>query len=267
MANNKVIINGNTIIDLTSTTATADKILTGYGAFGANGVWMNGTAASGGQAIYCGASTPTASLGNNGDLYFQMESGATIERYPDDYTSSNLNSSSNLNACIGKSADDGTSTSNVYSSGSSVTGHADYTFDLSDIPSNATITNVTCVVKAHEENSSRSTCTLQLYAGSTAKGSQTTVSGTNNANYTLATGSWTRSELSNLILRMSVGYYGGLIAGATLTIEYETEAQYSISIIGHASGWSATSDQMYQKSNGAWQKVSTTTLSDSVERK
>ena len=46
---NKVVYNGNTLIDLTSTTATADKILSGYGAFGANGAWMNGTASGGGH--------------------------------------------------------------------------------------------------------------------------------------------------------------------------------------------------------------------------
>lgn len=43
MAYNKIIFNGSTRIDLTGTTATADKILTGYGAYGANGVWMDGS--------------------------------------------------------------------------------------------------------------------------------------------------------------------------------------------------------------------------------
>lgn len=48
MGVNKVIYNGSTLIDLTGTTATADKILSGYGAFGADGVWMDGTASGGG---------------------------------------------------------------------------------------------------------------------------------------------------------------------------------------------------------------------------
>lgn len=47
MGINKVIYNGGTLIDLTGTTATADKILTGYGAYGKDGVWMDGTATSG----------------------------------------------------------------------------------------------------------------------------------------------------------------------------------------------------------------------------
>lgn len=46
---NKVVFGSATLVDLTGTTATADKILSGYGAFGADGAWMNGTASSGGS--------------------------------------------------------------------------------------------------------------------------------------------------------------------------------------------------------------------------
>ena len=42
MAINKVNYGNTTLIDLTDTTATADKILTGYGAYGKDGVWMDG---------------------------------------------------------------------------------------------------------------------------------------------------------------------------------------------------------------------------------
>ncbi len=45
---NKVVFGSATLVDLTGTTATADKILQGYGAFGADGAWMNGTATQGG---------------------------------------------------------------------------------------------------------------------------------------------------------------------------------------------------------------------------
>lgn len=47
---NKVIFGSTTLVDLTDTTATPDKILTGYGAYGADGAWMNGTA-TGGESI------------------------------------------------------------------------------------------------------------------------------------------------------------------------------------------------------------------------
>lgn len=46
---NKVVFGSATLVDLTGTTATADKILSGYGAFGADGAWMDGTASSGGS--------------------------------------------------------------------------------------------------------------------------------------------------------------------------------------------------------------------------
>jgi hypothetical protein len=45
---NKVVFGTATLVDLTGTTATADKIQQGYGAFGADGAWMDGTATGGG---------------------------------------------------------------------------------------------------------------------------------------------------------------------------------------------------------------------------
>lgn len=267
MAVNKVNYGNRTLIDISNTTATADKIAVGYGAYGADGEWMSGTA-SGGQGVHSGTVAPASSLGSDGDLYFLMTSGGSVERYPAAIAdTSNLNSTSNLERCIGVSAEDGSSTQNVYSSGQSTNGTADYSFDLSAIPSNATITSVSCIVRGHEENSSRSTCTFQLYSGSTAKGSATTANGTSNANYTLNTGTWTRAELDNLILRMTVGYYGGLIAGATLTVNYETDPQYEAKIVGNRSGWTLSSDQMYQKNSGSWSKVTSVALEDAIERK
>lgn len=43
MAVSKVSLNGNTLIDISDTTATANQILIGYGAYGADGIWMDGT--------------------------------------------------------------------------------------------------------------------------------------------------------------------------------------------------------------------------------
>ena len=49
---NKVVFGANTLIDISDTTATADKILQGYGAYGADGAWMDGTASAGsGSAV------------------------------------------------------------------------------------------------------------------------------------------------------------------------------------------------------------------------
>ncbi len=49
---NKVVFGSATLVDLTGTTATADKIMTGYGAFGADGAWMSGALADGNNLSY-----------------------------------------------------------------------------------------------------------------------------------------------------------------------------------------------------------------------
>ncbi len=40
---NKVVFGTSVLVDLTGTTATADKILSGYGAYGRDGAWMSGS--------------------------------------------------------------------------------------------------------------------------------------------------------------------------------------------------------------------------------
>lgn len=52
MAINKVKFGNQTLIDLTDTTATADKILTGFGAYGKDGVWMDGSLVPGADDGY-----------------------------------------------------------------------------------------------------------------------------------------------------------------------------------------------------------------------
>lgn len=48
---NKVVYGGDTLIDLTDATATADKILQGYTAYGADGQKLTGTATGGGGSV------------------------------------------------------------------------------------------------------------------------------------------------------------------------------------------------------------------------
>lgn len=70
MAINKVKYGDTTLIDLTGTTATADKILTGYGAYGRDGVWMDGSATGGG--------VESVTQDENGYVVLDDESGTLI---------------------------------------------------------------------------------------------------------------------------------------------------------------------------------------------
>ena len=91
--------------------------------------------------------------------------------------------------------------------------------------------SVACQVKGHAENTSRSTANLQLYAGSTAKGSVSKFTSTSAQTVTLTTGTWTRAEVDNLKLRFTIGYYGGLVNGATVTITYQyDDVTYTITV-------------------------------------
>lgn len=52
MAKNKIIYNGNTLIDLTGDTVTADKLMQGYTAHDRSGAVINGTIGDGNNLEY-----------------------------------------------------------------------------------------------------------------------------------------------------------------------------------------------------------------------
>lgn len=70
MAVNKVEYGGNTLIDLTSDTVTANTLLQGSTAHDKSGEQINGAV----QFItyYTGSSEPSASLGQNNDIYLKV---------------------------------------------------------------------------------------------------------------------------------------------------------------------------------------------------
>ena len=154
---------------------------------------------------------------------------ATIERYPASYTTSGSISGTNYQSAIGKGSDASNASGNDYCSSSGSTAYINYSFDFSDIPANATIESVSVSVKGHCESTSNSSevARLQLYSGSTAKGSEANFTSTSDSVINMTTGTWTRAELQNAILRFTIGYYGGRVVGATWRVTYSIPSESS----------------------------------------
>lgn len=150
---------------------------------------------------------------------------SSLNSYPTAYTTSGSINGTNYRNAVGKGSDTSAASGNDYSSGgSSSTAYVAYSFDFSGIPAGATVDSVSCTVKGHCENTSRSTANLQLYAGSTAKGSVSKFTTTSAQTVTLTTGTWTRAEIDEMTLRFTMGYYGGLVNGATVTVTFSYDA-------------------------------------------
>lgn len=117
--------------------------------------------------------------------------------------------------------------------GNGVQSYLTYSFDCSSIPNNATIDSVSCTAKASFYKSGSTTYfssqILQLYNGTTAKGSTASVTGTgtSGSTHTFDGGTWTRDELQNAKIRYTVTRSSGSTSaasfsfwGATLTVNY-----------------------------------------------
>ena len=156
---------------------------------------------------------------------------------------------------------------NMYAS-SSNTGYAQYTFDFSDIPSNANIESVEAICYGHRESSTISStyvslCVLMI-SSSQASGEVDFPSTSDTTITVPANIEITRSQLDNLTLRHYVGYYGGLVLGITLKVTYSTgdsvdHYTYTFTVDDNATvavtiGTQET-DTLYTKKNGSWKEV------------
>lgn len=171
----------------------------------------------------------------------------------------------------------------------SITGYIELLFDFSEIPANASITSITARARLRVSNTSRMTNTIcRLYTGNTAKGSNITFATTSATQYTLTPGSWTRSELSDLRMRIGATSTNSTsskyiyIYGADITIEYSANGKhytYTISNINadhtiiiaeiptekfylKSNGAWVNVNKIYLKSNGTWTQVALSYLSD-----
>lgn len=197
--------------------------------------------------------------------------GSTITATPEDVTTSGIQSgSSYAEYAVGNSAESPSSSgtsSNMYSSSGS-TGYASYSFDFSSIPSGATIESIEVRCYGHRESSTIdsshvSQCTL--YSGSTAVSEEVDFPSTSNSLITIEPNSTiTRSQLDNLTVRHTVGYYGGLVLGISFEVMYSTGSgidhyTYTYTVSGDATiavviGVSAV--LYFKDTNGVWTSVS-----------
>lgn len=130
----------------------------------------------------------------------------------------------------------------------SSTGYTYYVFNVTGIPSIATITNVTCTAKLYVNNTSSVTNTnIQLYSDTTAKGESKTFASTSATTVTMDGGTWTVDELANARVR-----FGGTASssnqnkyiyfyGATLSVTYSvTGTEYTITAASSVTGVTAS---------------------------
>lgn len=147
----------------------------------------------------------------------------TNTNYPITYAYTNADSSSSANAYLPRTA-------NVVSA-------LFLNFNvssLSDVPSYATISSIAARSK-HRVNSTTyvAALSIQLYNGTTAKGSATTSRTTDVTTYNLTTGTWTRSELDNIRLYVKATRANNnrnnayvYLYGADVTVDLEYDLTY-----------------------------------------
>lgn len=129
-------------------------------------------------------------------------------------------------------------------------------FDLSAVPDKATIDSVVCKAKCKVSSTYHLKSTyLQLFSGTTEKGSGTKVDSTSDHVYTLTVGTWTRDELSNCGLRIySIHKYNAPKAtvyfyGADLTVTYTYNSEKFMLKTGGT--WCDVS-RVFKKVSGIW---------------
>lgn len=175
----------------------------------------------------------------------------TLTAIPSGYSTSNSSYSSISSSYpVTNGYTNSSSTSYAYITcitGSQAETYISYTFDIDDIPSGATITNVTCLVKSRVSSTSYiSTAVAQLYSNTTAKGTSTSYRSTTASARTVSGGSsWTVSEVQNVQIRCTatrgtsnttrsayIYFYG-----ADLTITYTIEGtMYTVTASSDVSG-------------------------------
>lgn len=210
---------------------------------------------------------------NGVDVSSQLveSTGGTSTLIPYDYTSTNFTVSNISNAYA-----DATNTdyASFEINGGSITGTIYLDLGGVVIPSNATISSVSCSATLQYNrngSSSGASASCQLYSGTTAKGSSTSIissGGTDVAKTTfnLSIGSWTASELANARFYLTMTNNASsthrfmYVYGVSLSVTYSVSGKiytYTISSVTGTHTIVVTApvvaqDKLYVKVNGSW---------------
>ena len=184
-----------------------------------------------------------------------------------DYSFASISNATNP---VGKGANNTTYAKITLKTGTSAETWVYWPFDLSAIPSNATIDSVSCSAKADVSvgiGSHITSRTIQLYSGTTGKGSATNLT-TSETAHNLDCGTWTRAELQDCRLRTyarrgasststnSYLYFYG--ADLTVTYTYQSE-KFMLKLSGAYNDVART----FKKVSGIW--VEQTDLANVIE--
>ena len=237
-----------------STIATPDPSTTQY-------VFQGGSQ----EIIFNGVTDPNTIVVKDNNVEVSLTQ--ILERKTSNFIPSSLASSSGTVTDSSNGLTNSSSTTYAQTGGQSGQ-YLIYSFDVSSIPSNATIISVACTAKAQHTHNNTTYGAIQLYSGSTAKGTASTFRATTTMD--LDCGSWTRSELSNIRIRIGNTYTGGTTTyytrfyGADLTVVYTVPGDYCYgytisnisvdhTIVISDNGSSA---KAYIKVNGSWVQAS-----------
>lgn len=158
----------------------------------------------------------------------------------------------------------------MYASSGS-TGYAEYSFDFSDIPSDAVIEDIEVRCHGHRESSTFSSTYVSkcaLYLNGSEASEEVDFPSTSASIITLTpTTTPTRAQLDNMTVRHFVGYYGGLVTGISFVVTYSTGSgldhyTYTYTVTGDATiavaiGSSGEESQFYIKETATqWEKYS-----------
>ena len=256
--------------------ATVTSTLSGNGTIVPNGATSTYKDAEYTLTITPTDKTETVTVTNNGaDVTSQLVahgSESTMTFAPDDVATSGIQSgSSYAEYAVGHTAESPySSTSNMYASSGS-TGYAEYSFDFSDIPSDAVIEDIEVRCHGHRESSTISSTYVSkcaLYLNGSEASEEVDFPSTSASIITLKpTTTPTRAQLDNMTVRHFVGYYGGLVTGISFVVTYSTGSgldhyTYTYTVTGDATiavsiGGSSGGSEFYIKETASsWDQYS-----------